>query len=71
MKTRLFALLLLMAFAASILSGCVLAVGVPDSEVKTKPTLGRQLSDLKRARDSGALSEEEYQAAKKRLLEGQ
>jgi len=69
MKTSLFALLLVTVLTASILSGCVFAVGVPDSELKSKPTLGRQLSDLKRARDSGAINEEEYQAAKKRLLE--
>jgi hypothetical protein len=70
MKTRLL-LLLPTVLGLFLLGGCVFAVGVPDSELKSKPTLGRQLSDLKRAKDSGALTEEEYQAAKKRLLEGQ
>ena len=32
-------------------------------------TLGQQLSDLKKARDAGALSEDEYQAQRKKLLE--
>lgn len=59
----------LSALSALLLDGCVFAVGVPDSELRTKPTLGRQSSDLKRAHDSGAITDEEYQAAKKRLIE--
>jgi len=54
---------------ASLWSGCVVAFGnrvPPDG----KPTLGKQLTDLKQARDSGAITEEEYQTAKKRLVEG-
>jgi len=35
-----------------------------------KSTLGKELTDLKQARDSGVISEEEYQTAKKRLVEG-
>ena len=55
---------------ASLSGGCVVALGnrVPPDE--RKPTLGKQLTDLKQARDSGAMTEEEYQTAKKRLLEG-
>jgi hypothetical protein len=71
MKARIFMIGSLAALCASLLSGCVIALGVPESDVKSKPTLGRQLSDLKRAKESGALTEDEYQAAKKRLLEGQ
>ncbi len=49
-------------------NGCVLAFGnrVPGS----KATLGKQLTDLKQARDSDVITEEEYQTAKKRLVEG-
>lgn len=43
------------------------AVGSPVTKEQT-PTLGQELTDLKAARDSGALSEEEYQAAKTTLL---
>ena len=32
------------------------------------PTVGRELSDLKDARDEGALSAEEYDSAKQRVL---
>ncbi len=67
MKTQLL-LALGLAGLVSTQSGCVVALGnkVPES----KPTLGKQLTDLKQARDTGAISEEEYQAAKKRLVEG-
>ena len=53
---------------AALLNGCVVAFGnrVPPDQ---KATLGKQLTDLKQARESGALTEEEYQTAKKRLLE--
>jgi hypothetical protein len=33
-----------------------------------QPTRGQELLDLKKARDQGALTEEEYQAQKRRLL---
>ncbi len=69
MKTKLLTLLLTATLTIPILTGCVIAFGnrVPDDR---KPTLGKQLTDLKQARDSGALTEEEYQTAKKRLIEG-
>ena len=71
MKTRLSLLASFAALTAFLLNGCVFAIGVPNSDLRARPTLGRQLSDLKQARDSGAITEEEYQAAKKRLIEGQ
>ena len=57
--------------AASTLTGCVLAFGnrVPPPR-EGKPTLGKELTDLKQARDADAVSEEEYQSARKRLIEG-
>lgn len=63
---------------ATMLTGCVVALGNRGMEdtrpnklagPSSPPTLGKQLSDLKQARDSGALTEEEYQTAKKRLLD--
>lgn len=57
---------------SSLLSGCVVALGnrVPHEDRKSNPTLGKQLTDLKQARESGAINEDEYQSAKKRLIEG-
>jgi len=58
-------LLTLLGLAAS---GCI-AVG--GSDKYAIPTLGRQLQDLKVARDTGAVSDAEYQDAKSRLINGQ
>ena len=57
----------LVAFLGSTLSGCI-AVG--GSDHYTKPTLGRQLMDLKSARETGAINDDEYQQAKDHLLHG-
>ena len=57
----------------TLLSGCIgLQFGggsrpVPPP-VQTVPTLGQQLSDLKMARDRGALSEADYEIQKAKLL---
>lgn len=70
MKTKLLLLLAFVAIISTLLSGCVVALGNKDVPADHKPTLGKQLTDLKQARESGAINEEEYQTAKKRLLEG-
>jgi hypothetical protein len=51
--------------SASFSSGCVAVGGSRKCE---PPTLGKQLIDLKAARDAGALTEAEYDAAKSRML---
>ena len=59
-----------LAVMVSVLSGCVIAMGNRDlGQGKAPATLGQELTDLKKARDTGAIDEEEYQAQKKRLLE--
>jgi hypothetical protein len=71
MKRKLIALFTALTLT-SLLSGCVIALGnkVPDEKnAKGAPTLGKQLTDLKQARDSGAITEDEYQTAKKRLMD--
>jgi hypothetical protein len=57
--------------ASTTLTGCVVALGnrVPPGK-EGKATLGKELTDLKQARDAGAMSEEEYQSARERLIEG-
>jgi hypothetical protein len=49
---------------AATLSGC--AIGSGKTEM-TKPTLGQELIELKNAKDSGAISEQEYEEMKKKL----
>jgi hypothetical protein len=70
MKAQILVACGMAALAVLLFNGCIIAMGVPDKEAKTRPTLGKQLTDLKQARDSGALTEEEYQTAKKRLIDG-
>ncbi len=69
MKTKILFGFGIALVCATLFSGCVVALGnrVPPEH---KATLGKQLTDLKQARDSGAISEDEYQTAKKRLIEG-
>ncbi|CAN5650480.1 hypothetical protein BH09PLA1_BH09PLA1_13570 [soil metagenome] len=49
----------------AITAGCI-AVGGTDNY--TQPTLGRQLQDLKLARDTGAISDAEYSDARAKLI---
>lgn len=50
-----------------LLNGCI-AIGNRDAQ-KPSATLGQQLIDLQKARDTGALTDAEYQAQKERLLQ--
>jgi hypothetical protein len=70
MKTKLIGSLALALLTCTVLSGCVIALGNRVPTEDRKATLGKQLTDLKQARESGAITEEEYQTAKKRLVEG-
>jgi len=70
MKTKLILSISLAAMLSMLLNGCVVALGNKVPPEDRKATLGKQLTDLKQARDSGAINEEEYQTAKKQLLDG-
>ena len=54
--------------AALLLSGCVASLGSGSKTVINKPTLGQQLTDLQKAKDSGAITDAEYQTQKAKLL---
>jgi len=49
-----------------LLSGCAWSVG--EHKEHSQPTRGQELIDLKKARDQGAITEDEFQAQKRRLL---
>lgn len=52
-----------------LLTGCLgLQIGGGDKRQVQNATLGQQLIDLKTARDTGAISEGEYQAQKAKLI---
>lgn len=48
-------------------SGCVAAIGNREP-ARSSATLGQQLIDLQKARDSGAISEMEYQTQRAKFL---
>jgi hypothetical protein len=55
--------------AMSLLTGCLnLQLGGGSKSEAQTPTVGQQLIDLQRAKDTGAISAEEYQAQKAKLL---
>jgi hypothetical protein len=49
-----------------LLGGCIVVGAHPQAHVN--PTVGQQLIDLQKARDSGAISEPEYENQKAKLL---
>jgi PBP1b-binding outer membrane lipoprotein LpoB len=67
-KLPVFALAILSA--ALILTGCVgLQLGGGSKTDVQKPTIGQQLIDLKKAKDTGAITDSEYQAQKAKVLD--
>jgi hypothetical protein len=51
---------------SGLLSGCAWSIG--ENKGHTLPTKGQELMDLKRAKDTGAMTEEEYQTQKQKIL---
>ena len=49
-------------------SGCVAAIGNRDAQRSRGTTLGQELVDLQKAKDSGAITQDEYQTQKAKLL---
>lgn len=55
--------------AALLLNGCIgLQLGGGEKHEVNTPTLGQQLVDLQKAKDSGALTDAEFQTQKAKLL---
>ena len=54
---------------AGLLSGCAWSIG-EGTEKKTlsQPTQGQELIDLKKAKDQGAITDEEYNHQRQKLL---
>ena len=58
--------------ACLLLSGCAWSIdggGHKPGTVIKQPTRGQELIDLKTAKDQGAITGEEYQAEKKKIME--
>jgi hypothetical protein len=57
-----------LALSAVALPGCVLVTDNSADPVTQQPTLGKELRDLKAARDEGAIEPEQYDQARHKLL---
>ena len=69
---RLSLTLLVGLSAVLLLNGCIgLHIGSGDKRTSQNATVGQQLIDLKTAKDTGAITEAEYQTQKAKLLNGQ
>ena len=63
-------LLITLLAGSAFLNGCVMALGTGDKHEIQNPTLGQQLVDLKTAKDKGAITDQEYDQQKAKLLNG-
>ena len=68
MKKRIILIAGLSALLASFLGGCAWQVGGDTKHSVQCPTTGQQLLDLKKARDMGAITDQEYEAQKQKFL---
>jgi hypothetical protein len=77
MNARPLLLIALLLVAATTLQGCGCCLGGGENDkqvqsttnVNTTTTLGQELEDLEKARQSGVLSDAEFEAAKQKLIE--
>ena len=67
---RSTALLMITLLSGGLLAGCAWSIGSDRAaKVVSQPTRGQELIDLQKARDQGAINEDEYQTQRKRILE--
>ncbi|HEY4415644.1 MAG TPA: SHOCT domain-containing protein [Verrucomicrobiae bacterium] len=52
----------------TLFAGCSWSVGGGPKNANIVPTTGQQLIDLQKAKDSGAITDAEYQAQKAKVL---
>lgn len=66
-KSSLLLTLVVTASSLLFLSGCGVSIGNREP-ARSNATLGQQLIDLQKARDTGVLSESEYQMQRAKFL---
>ena len=58
------------SFLGLLLSGCAWSIGSDKTHsAVVRPTHGQELIDLKQAKDQGAITAEEFEAQKKKIIE--
>lgn len=68
MKKRLPLAVLLIGLSIPLFGGCIAAIGNNPDAPRSNATLGQQLIDLQKARDSGVISEAEFQTQRAKFL---
>ena len=67
---KLFVSVLIGLTATTLLTGCLaIQLGGGTTSHSQNPTVGQQLIDLQHAKDSGAITDAEYQQQKAKLLQ--
>jgi hypothetical protein len=64
---KVISVLLVIVMITSMVS-CI-AIGTGGKKVKDRPTLGQEMIDLQKAKDEGAISQQEYEELKIKLTE--
>ena len=65
---KTLALLTTCGILGGLFGGCAWSIGDGKEHATIQPTRGQELIDLKRAKDQGAITPEEYEAQKKQVL---
>ena len=65
MKKKIIGTIFAMILVSTLVS--CLAVGTEGKKIEQQPTLGQELLDLKKAKDEGAISDQEYNEMKEKL----
>ena len=68
--SKVVAILITYGVLIGLCTGCAWSIGDGKEHTTntTQPTRGQELIDLKRARDQGAITPEEYETQKKQIL---
>lgn len=62
---KIISVLILIVIMTSMIS--CMAIGTSGKKVDNRPTLGQELIDLQKARDEGAISQQEYEELRQKL----
>jgi hypothetical protein len=66
---RPLAVVLTCGVLSGLLAGCAWSIGgEKDGTTSHQPTRGQELVDMKKARDQGAITQEEYENQKRQIL---
>ena len=70
MRTKTIIMAAQVLLVAVLASACFSFRGGDETIIQQKPSTDRELQDLKAAYDKGAISEQEYNQQRQRLLQG-